>query len=456
MRRLMICALLGLATPGVALGQDEAAETATETETETETGSDSATPPPRRPIPDYGRPPVRRDPAEELLWIPRVLFFPIHLFMEYVVRQPVGWLLRTLEQSNVDGATLDPPDLHPDGWRWGIAPHVRYDEGFVPSLGLSLWANERGGQGRFRVGADAWGTDRLGGWLALESVGGDFEGGLAMAGGWRIDNVFHGFGWDSAAEDRVRYARGHVSTRLRGRQRVWRGSFLEAGTRLSVQRFEETEFDQDAIAAPGELTELPGWPGLTALEAFARLRFDTRDGEDERFDSGLGVQVDGGWALDAETGPSRSWARLDVSLEAQVEVRHDRTLALRGRVEMVEPLGAADVPFTEQIVLGGDLERMPGFLYGRLHGRSAASLGLAWRYAVWSWMDASIFADVGNVFGAGLEDFDVERLRLSVGIALRSTQPRYFTLLVAMGTEPFALGTHITSGRFALGFGVLP
>ncbi|HBQ11749.1 MAG TPA: hypothetical protein DEF51_11540 [Myxococcales bacterium] len=399
---------------------------------------------------------MRHDPAEDLLWIPRVLFFPIHLVMEYGIRLPVGWLLRTLEQSHIDGATLDPPDLHPDGWRWGLAPHVRYDHGFVPSAGLTFWARERGGDGRFRVGADTWGLDRLGGWLMLESRGGDFEGGLAVRGGWRIDNIFHGFGWDSAPEDRVRYARGHVSSRLSGRQRIWRGSFLEAGARLSVQRFEETTFDQAATPPAGALSALPGFDGFSALGTFARLRFDTRDGEDERFMSGVGAQLGGEWNLDAQTGSARSWARLDAELELAVEVRPDRTLALRGRVEAVEPLGDHDVPFTEQIRLGGPLDRMPGFLEGRLTGRSATSVGVAWRYAVWSWMDASVFADVGNVFGAGFEGFAVERMRLSVGFALQSTQARYFTLLVAMGTEPFAMGTNISSGRFAVGFGALP
>src|SRR5690606_4216117 len=53
--------------------------------------------PGRRPVPDYGRAPESRDPAEALLWIPRVIFAPVHLVLEYLVRLPLGWLLRAVE-----------------------------------------------------------------------------------------------------------------------------------------------------------------------------------------------------------------------------------------------------------------------------------------------------------------------------------------------------------------------
>src|SRR5690606_6853325 len=133
----------------------------------------------------------------------------------------------------------------------------------------------------------------------------------------------------------------------------------------------------------------PGYPdGYTAVSPWARLVVDSREDRGWPHVSGVHAEVFGAWGVDAERGLDASWVRAGGSLELALEVMRDRTLRVRTRVELAEALGPVPVPFTEQIWLGGELDRMPGFLSGRLIGGSAATLGLSWRYAIWPWMDA--------------------------------------------------------------------
>ncbi len=60
---------------------------------------------------------------------------------------------------------------------------------------------------------------------------------------------------------------------------------------------------------------------------------------------------------------------------------------------------------------------------------------------------------VGNVFGAGLEGFELDLLRQSFGIGLRATSAREhaFEILTAFGTRTFEAGAAIEHFRFVLG-----
>ncbi|HJL19220.1 MAG TPA: hypothetical protein RMH99_26380, partial [Sandaracinaceae bacterium LLY-WYZ-13_1] len=406
---------------------------------------------------DYGRPPPRRDPAEALLWVPRVIFFPVHLVLEYVVRHPVGWVLKQIELTGID-QTMEPPgDQEPGPWRWWFRPSARYDHGFAPSLGLALLARSQPEGARLGVGVEAWGLNRLRGWAFARGRTGRHEVRLSLRGGYRADGLFHGLGWDAQRDPPIRYTRARGEAELTGTTRVWRQSALSAGLRLAVERFDASDFGPRPEAQnEAALVDVPGFAGIAPLSLFTRAIFDTRTEAEQRHGSGARLDLEGGWGVDLERGPSASWARGAASSLLALELRRDRTLALRGRVALAEPLGDAPVPFTERIWLGGAFGRMSGFRRGHLIGASAATLGLRYRYAVWPWLDAELFGDVGNVFGRGFEDFHVERLRLSFGFALRGDQARDFSLRVAFGTAPFVNGTSIDSVRFALGIATLP
>ena len=51
---------------------------------------------PKREVPDYsGRPPPPATAGDVALWVPRILFFPLYLTSEYVLRRPIGAFLVT-------------------------------------------------------------------------------------------------------------------------------------------------------------------------------------------------------------------------------------------------------------------------------------------------------------------------------------------------------------------------
>ncbi len=129
----------------------------------------------------------------------------------------------------------------------------------------------------------------------------------------------------------------------------------------------------------------------------------------------------------------------------------NRVIGLTLTALFTDPLGDAEVPFTEQVTLGGT-EYMRGYLEGRLVGRSAAVATLEYRYPVWIWLDGTMHVAAGNVFGEHLEDFAFDRLRLSFGLGVRTVGSREssFDLLLAFGSEPFDR-FEISSVRFLFG-----
>src|SRR5690606_34738221 len=94
----------------------------------------------RRPIPDYGRAPEPEEPAAALLWIPRILFLPLHVVLEYLVRLPLGWVLRAIELERLDAIfrPAEMPQLARPEARWSFLPRARFDYGLQPSVGLAL------------------------------------------------------------------------------------------------------------------------------------------------------------------------------------------------------------------------------------------------------------------------------------------------------------------------------
>ena len=59
----------------------------------------------------------------------------------------------------------------------------------------------------------------------------------------------------------------------------------------------------------------------------------------------------------------------------------------------------------------------------------------------------------GNVFGAGLHDYDAKKLRLSSGLGVRSNNSpdHQFEVIAGFGTDTFENGAKITSFRLAFG-----
>ncbi len=116
-------------------------------------------------------------------------------------------------------------------------------------------------------------------------------------------------------------------------------------------------------------------------------------------------------------------------------------------------MGGAPIPFEELVRIDDFPNLLTGYFQGDLRGRSAAGLSVVYRYPIWVWLEGVANVSVANVFGEHLNDFDVERLRLTWGLGISTIAERdtSFTLEIAFGTDTFEQGTSISSFRLAVG-----
>jgi hypothetical protein len=92
---------------------------------------------------------------------------------------------------------------------------------------------------------------------------------------------------------------------------------------------------------------------------------------------------------------------------------------------------------------------MPGFWWGRLVDRSAAVATAEYRWPIAPFLDGSMQAAVGNVFGEHLDGFEPSLLRFSgaVGVTTVSAPDSAIQFLVGFGTETFEHGGQVDSIR---------
>jgi hypothetical protein len=96
---------------------------------------------------------------------------------------------------------------------------------------------------------------------------------------------------------------------------------------------------------------------------------------------------------------------------------------------------------------------MPGFRDGRLHDRSAVVLTLRYSWPIWIWLNGSLQAATGNVFGEHFEGLSIGRSRFSTAIGIEGSGSRdsIFQALLGFGTETFDSGAAVNSIRVTLG-----
>jgi outer membrane protein assembly factor BamA len=193
-------------------------------------------------------------------------------------------------------------------------------------------------------------------------------------------------------------------------------------------------------------------PGTT--EGYERVEV-AADSRPERPRSQTGVRLQG--TLEHGTSvrhaPASSWIKYGGSLGGFWDVTgHQRVVSLTATAELADPVQGGGIPFTEQVVWGGS-GALAGFLPGRLHGRSGAAATLRYEWPIWTWLDGTLHAAVGNVFDAGFRDFDTKLLRASWGVGVRSSgsPDHQFEVVVGFGTETFDQGAKVDSFRLGIG-----
>jgi hypothetical protein len=378
---------------------------------------------------------------------------PAYVVTEYVIRRPIGALVSYLDRGG--HITRFFASSNPVG----AFPTFLVDFGLRPSVGLYAFADPLVHRAnRFRISAAYGGPD----WftigakdrILLEPDGGAslvLRGGLAH----RPDFPFYGIGPDARQQDETFYTAerlevvGSLSIQRRHASyeaalHVWRDQ--RSGSRFG--RSTDRVFDTSAIA---------DFEGGTLYEQSLVLAFDSRPyGEQFVLSAGSGVRLDvrGGLAFGLDETSAERYVRYGAELSLFWDVtRTRRVIGMNLQLDEVDGLGGAPVPLSYMLVMGGR-ESMPGFFFGRFVGESTACATLDYRWPVASFIDAELFAGVGNAFGRRFDGLSPEAMVGDAGIAIRTNTSRdlSFDVLFAVGTRSFARGPlAVDTVRFTLG-----
>lgn len=417
----------------------------------------SAGPGEKRPVPDYdGREDPGTNALEVLVWVPRIVLFPVHLVLEYGLRWPIvsgitfaekHYLFKRLERllSFRDGKTL-------------LYPTFFSDFGLNPSVGLATINDDLFVSGNRLVASAAVWDDA---WLRLAIKNDtrfleDDSGTFSIIGEFlsRPDMPFYGVGPKTRTDDEAFFQErrlevgAQISGQLGGLSRVSFGS-----------TFRDLRFDERGqVPYLGDEFDPRGIPGFErGRYQLVESRFigtvDTRD-PDTEFHGGTGLRAElfGSFAIDP-TNNSRNFLRWGAEAAAFWDVGQRHILALSLYAEAIEQTGTDRVPFTELPALGG-METMRGYLPRRFVGDSTFSAAASYRYPIWSLLDAELFMAVGNAFDGHYEDFHLDHLYLNGGLSLRTSlaQDTGLTILWAGGTNRLdSERVRIDSVRFTIG-----
>lgn len=415
---------------------------------------------PARQLPDYaGRPAPPPTAGEVALWIPRVVFSPIYFTSEFLIRRPLGALITAAERANVPRALYDFFAFGPDH-KAGFAPLAFFDFGFNPSVGLYLFWDDALFKGDdLRLHASTWGRQWLAGSFTQRiHFHGSSSVAITASASRRPDYVYYGTGPNTLRSAQSRYGEERWDGAVTLAVPFWRSSRVETALGLRAASFYDGHFGgeprvSDQVRA-GVFSLPPGFAsGYGAEMSRVLLAVDSRRPYPA---AGSGVRLEGRTELgsDVAHAPASGWLRVDGALAGYLDVDgHRRVVSLAVQTAFADPLGPRPVPFSELASLGGDAAPMPGLYPGRVIDRSAAAATLRYRWPIGPWLNGSMEAAVGNVFGPHLEDFDPRLLRLSAALGLESesSPDNRIHFLIGFGTETFEHGGQVDSIRLAFG-----
>jgi outer membrane protein assembly factor BamA len=288
-----------------------------------------------------------------------------------------------------------------------------------------------------------------------------FEVHLSAVYNRRNDQVFAGIGY---ADDKLiqkrpsgqytepwsRYAIDAVDAIGKLTMALKPGLFVDVATGFGLRRFGNGRTlgvdgpittvycvrDLAGLCVPGTVDE---WrvPGFHRGTQFFRAGVDLRaDSRDNWYQPSSGALVEVGAEFSHGLGSDESeYVRVHGALSAVLDLwRRSRTLILRIEANDLEPTGTTPVPFSELVVLGGP-DTFRGFRPGRFRNYSSLFAGAEYRFPIWMWMDFTLFAEYGGVFGRGFDGFAIERMRPDVGggLRLRSSETFFARAQAAYG-----------------------
>lgn len=428
--------------------------------------SDDASEEPRlldthRARPDYdGLPEPGADAGDVLIWIPRVVFAPVTLVLDYGIRRPLGELMTVAEREGWPALLLDTFTWNER--RSGIVPTFMLAYGLQPSVGLELFSNDDAAPGHSLGVSLAYGGNdylKAGASYAIRTHADRVRLELRALAAKRPDRVFSDIGWNTV-EAQYRFREEWYEASLGLDVDFWRESRLSLRAGVDGHRFDANGYaafsDSPSLAEAiqtGRVLTPPGLEsGYTAYRQSAELAIDTRELEPAP-GHGVRVEAQGELAFDPGDPHAHRWVRWGGAAGAFVDVGHRRVFGLWGLARFSDPLGPSPVAFTELIALGQEALLMQGFLQGQLRGRSAVAATLEYIYPIWTRLDGRLHLSVGNVFGEHLVDFRAERLRFSfgLGVATAGEPDDALHFAIAAGSSPLIQGAAIESIQLVVG-----
>jgi hypothetical protein len=452
------------------------------------------TPPPgeKRAAQDYDGREDETTVAEDALWIPRVLLFPVYAVTEYVVVAPLRFLATTLETDPEVGSVVKSILFAPS--TVGVIPTAFVEFGFRPSVGLVFFWNDLLAKGNdFRASFGSGGVrywklgaaDRIP--LVLPTAAERARSYIQLEADFltRGDLLFWGAGPRTLDEDETGYGIRTWGGGGRIHVEPWRGSFFEGWITA-----------RDTVTGPGECADPitvvdPNEPGSRAIRrscdpptirnralagqvpppGYGRPYVTVKSGLRFVIDSrqtrpapgsGFAADLSAEQVSEVDDPDRQGWFNLGASIAGFVDLTGtQRVLSLSLTARMIQPMDDDDydLPFTELLGAGRredvpDLELMKGFRPGRLVGKSATAATLEYRWPVWAFLDGVLQTAVGNVWDEyHFEDFRSELLRFSFLGGIRSTNHRdhSFNLLFGVGTETFEQGAAPNAARILIG-----
>ena len=411
---------------------------------------------PKREVPDYdGRGNPDADDGSWALWIPRVILSPLYVVNEYLLRRPIGFVVRRAERDHW-ADTIMSVFTFGDSDQNLIIPTALFDFGLLPSVGLYYAGDDFLATGNaLRVGAGTWGPA----WINLTAVDRysiDKTDIVGIRGEFKrsLDNLFFGLGPDVVSGKQARYGlerfEGHASYRrlLGGESYLALASGVRRISFLSGGCCSDPTLD-DRIAA-GELMAPPGYrEDYTAAFARADLALDSRSA---RPSPGSGAYLDVHANASRDLHQDLSWLEYGAVLGGAVDLTgHQRTIKMQLALDFVDSLHGSSIPFTDYPMLTSAF--MPGFLNGWMTGLSTVAAQIGYTWPVWMWLDGQTRFSVGNAFGHHLGGLSPQKLRFSydIGFTTYTVRDQGFEVLFGLGTETLEQGGSITSVRLTFG-----
>ncbi len=416
----------------------------------------------KRVLPDYdGRGPDPSNTDGAGTWLARILLSPLYFTSEFLLRRPLGALIKGIEGSHLPKELYDFFAFGPNH-KIGFAPVGLVEFGFNPSIGIfGFWDDALVKRNSFRLHYEAWPDDWLyGGLTDRYAIDSKRTVQVRVAGLHRPDFVFYGLGPRSLQSSQSRYAMSLFDASATLEARAWRSSAVHGTIGLRKVDVSDGHFGGDPSVTVESAREPPGaFPipygfdreyvaPYTSLLAV----LDTRKPNGSA--TGVKLEIDGEQGSNVATRQFSGWVRYGATATAFVDLnQHGRVLSIKIGALFSDPLGTQPVPFTELISLGG-LKWMPGYFPNRLVDRSAAVATLAYAWPIAPKLNATMQASVGNVFGEHLDDFSLNLLRISgaLGMTTTLTGEAPVRFLIGFGSETIEHGMQIDS--FCLSFGV--